>query len=164
MSISSKSVSSKPRDDFLLVRVSRVCFVVYTLVLITATHWPGLAIKGPITRTDLVIHVNAFGLWTLLLGLTRWIRSSRCLRRQALMVGLIGVGFGWLDETTQPLFSRVFDWLDVAANMTGAILASLVLLLIWMRGNGWSCRISTDPADPGDPDDSLAQPPADTRS
>jgi len=136
----------------------RSCFVLYTLVLITATHWPGLAIKGPFTRTDLVIHINAFGLWTLLLGSTQWIRSSCCLRRQALMVGLIGIGFGWLDETTQPIFSRVFDWLDVAADMTGAILASLLLLLIWLRHNNWSCQI------PDDSVDSLAQPPADTRS
>ncbi len=154
-------MSSKASDVSVLVRSIRVCFVLYTLILITATHWPGLAIKGPITRTDLVIHVGAFGLWTLLLGSTQWIRSSRCLRRQALMVGLIGIGFGWLDETTQPLFSRVFDWFDVAANMTGSILASLVLLLIWMRSNGWSCRIGSDP---DDPDDSLAQLPTDTRS
>jgi len=133
----------------------RAFFVIYTLALLTATHWPGLAVKGPFSRTDLIIHVGAFGLWTLLLGMSGLIRSSCCIRRQALMVGLIGIGFGWADELTQPLFDRVFDWLDVAADMTGAILASLVLLFIWYRKNGWQCRIDGD---------SLAQPATDARS
>ncbi len=133
----------------------RAFFIMYTLALLTATHWPGLAFKGPFSRTDLIIHAGAFGFWTIMLGMSGWIRSSCCVRRQALMVGLIGVGFGWADETTQPLFSRVFDWLDVAADMTGAILASLVLLVFWYRKNGWQCRMDGD---------SLAQPAADARS
>ncbi|MBL4810311.1 MAG: VanZ family protein [Phycisphaerales bacterium] len=133
----------------------RVFFIMYTLTLLTATHWPGLSVKGPFSRTDLIIHTGAFGFWTIVFGMSGWVRSSCCIRRQALMVGLIGIGFGLGDEITQPLFSRVFDWLDVAANMTGAILASLVLLFFWYRKNGNQCSIAPD---------SLAQPPADARS
>ena len=142
----------------LFIKASRVCFVLYTITLLTATHWPKLTVQGPIPRTDLVVHLSAFGLWTLLLGATQWIRSSCCIRRQALMVGLLGVVFGWFDELTQPLFTRVFDLTDVAANMTGAILAAVVLSLLWYRKNGNRCRISHVTPD------SLAQPPVDARS
>ena len=127
----------------------------YTLALLTATHWPGLAFKGPFSRTDLIIHAGAFGFWTIMLGMSGWIRSTCCIRRQALMVGLIGIGFGLADETTQPLFSRVFDWWDVAADMAGAILAGVVLFVYWYRKNGNQCSITSD---------SLAQPPSDARS
>jgi len=137
------------------IKVLRVFFILYTLALITATHWPGLAVKGPFSRIDLVIHCGAFGLWTLLLGGTGWIKSSCCVRRKALVVGLVGIAFGWIDETTQPLFSRVFDWLDIAADMTGAIGASLVLLIVYSKQSGGQCHITPD---------SVAQPPADARS
>lgn len=144
-----------PSSPSFQIQALRVFIVVYTLALITATHWPGLAVRSSFSRMDLVIHLGSFGCWTFMLGMTGWIRSSCCIRRQALMVGLIGIGFGLADETTQPLFSRVFDWLDVAADMTGAILASLALLLIWYRKNGNQCYITPD---------SLAQPATDARS
>ncbi len=147
---------SKPTPFQSLVRV---CFVLYTLTLLTATHWPKLTVKGPIERTDLVVHLGAFGLWTTLLGLTGWVQSKTCIKRQALMLALFGIGFGILDETTQPLFSRVFDITDVAADMTGAILASLMLLLYWYWRNGWSCRITTLSSP-----ESMDQPTADARS
>ncbi len=126
----------------------RIAFVVYTMTLLTATHWPGLAVKGPFSRTDLLIHLGAFGLWTLLLGMTGWVRSKTCVRRRALYVGLIGMGFGAFDELTQPLFRRVFDWLDVAADMSGAALAGFVLFLFWYWKNGKRCMIEPqhDPA------------------
>lgn len=149
-------MSSKPTTVQSFVRV---CFVLYTLTLLTATHWPKLTIPGPIHRTDLVVHLGAFGLWTILLGLTGWVSSKTSIKRQAVMVALIGIGFGILDETTQPIFSRVFDLTDVAADMTGAILASLALLLYWSRKNGWSCSIKTETSP-----ESMDQPTADARS
>lgn len=136
-------------------RLLRVFLILYTLALLTATHWPGLAVKGPFNRMDLVIHCGVFGLWTFMLGMTGWIRFTCCVRRQALIVGLIGIAFGWLDETTQPLFSRVFDWLDIAADMTGAIGASIVLLIVYSKQSGGRSHITPD---------SVAQPPVDARS
>jgi hypothetical protein len=124
----------------------RIAFVVYTITLLTATHWPGLAVKGPFSRTDLMVHLGAFGLWTLLLGMTGWVRSKTCVRRRALIVGLIGMGFGAFDELTQPLFRRVFDWLDLGADMSGAVLASLVLFLFWYWKNGNRCMIDPESA------------------
>lgn len=147
---------SKPTPFTVLVRV---CFVLYTITLLTATHWPQLTIPGPIHRTDLVVHLGAFGLWTILLGLTGWIRSKHCIRRQTLVIALIGIGFGILDETTQPLFSRVFDWTDIAADIAGVILASLALMLYWYQKNSWSFQIQSDSET-----ESMDQPPADARS
>jgi len=143
--------SANPHRIILL----RAFFIIYTLALLTATHWPGLGVPGPFSRMDLVVHFGAFGCWTIMLGMSGWIRSSRCIRRQALIVGLIGIGFGWADELTQPIFDRVFDWLDIAADMSGVILASLVLFIVWYRKNGNQCSIVPD---------SLAQPASDARS
>lgn len=140
-------------------RLVRVCFVLYTLILLTATHWPKLTVPGPIPRPDLVAHLGAFGLWTILLGLTGWVSSKHCIMRQSLLIALIGICFGIIDETTQPLVSRVFDWTDIAANITGAILGSLALMTYWSWKNNWSCRIQIDSAS-----DSMDQPPANARS
>jgi len=87
-----------------------------------------------------------------MLGLSGWVQPSGSIRRRAIIVGLIGIGFGLTDELTQPLFSRVFDWWDVGADMTGAVLASLALLIIW-RKMGTAGQT-----------DSLAPSPSDARS
>jgi len=126
------------------IDAAQMVFVLYTLTLLTATHWPGLAIKGPFSRTDLIIHAGAFGLWTLLLGATGWVQSKTCIRKQTLKVALIGIAFSVFDETTQPMFNRVFDLLDLAADAVGAVLASLVLLFFWYKHNGGQCRIQQD--------------------
>ncbi|MFK7760234.1 MAG: VanZ family protein [Phycisphaerales bacterium] len=139
-----------------LIRVAWVC---YTVILLTATHWPKLAIKGPIERTDLVLHMSAFGLWTLLLGGTGWVCSRCCVARRALVVCLIGIGFGAFDETTQPFFQRVFDWTDLAADAAGAILASVVLLIVWSWIQKRKFVQSTEASA-----ESVAHSPADTRS
>lgn len=143
----------------LIQNTFRIGFVIYTLALLTATHWPGLAVKGPFSRTDLLIHVGAFGLWTILLGMTGWVRSKCCVHRSALLVGLIGIGFGCFDELTQPMFHRVFDWLDLAANTTGAIVASVVLFVIWHFKNGKQCLI-----EPESTSETMAQTDPKTRS
>ena len=118
---------------------ARVVFVVYTLALVTATHWPGLAVRGPVERTDLLVHIGAFGGWALLLGATRWLRARGRPAREGLRVCLVAVGFGVVDEVTQPLMSRVFDVLDLGANFTGAALggaAVTVVLLARARARG----------------------------
>lgn len=88
-------------------------FVVYTLALLTATHWPGLTVQGPVRRTDLVIHFGAFFTWTVLLALTGLIGQS------AGRLAVAGLAFAVLDETTQPLFGRMFDWWDLLTNAAG---------------------------------------------
>jgi VanZ family protein len=92
-----------------------------TAALLTATHWPGLAIEGPIDRPDLVIHVLAFTVWAALLAMATGLRLPMLL--------VIGVLFAGFDEATQPLFNRVFDWWDLAADGMGLVLGSFALLV-----------------------------------
>lgn len=97
-------------------RAAVAAFVLYTLVLLTATHWPALEIRGPVVRSDLYIHFAAFGLWTVLLGL------SGLLGRPLWKLALAGALFAVVDETTQPLFDRTLDPLDLLANWGGVAL------------------------------------------
>lgn len=112
----------------------RVGLAVYTMALLTATHWPGLTIKGPVSRTDLVIHAGVFCVWTCLLfwsgfvGVGGRYRRS-CLKRRLIWTGVAGVCFGAFDELTQPMFSRVADPLDVLADWFGVLVGCGV---IWM--------------------------------
>lgn len=94
-------------------RVGLAAFMVYTLVLLTATHWPALEIRSPVARSDLYIHSAAFGVWTVLLGL------SGLLGRSLWKLAVAGVLFAIFDETTQPLFNRTYDTLDLLADWGG---------------------------------------------
>ncbi|MCA9303121.1 MAG: VanZ family protein [Phycisphaerales bacterium] len=114
----------KPRTLF------RVVWILYALALLTATHWPGLAVpKGPISRMDLVIHAIAFAGWTLLLFFTAWITPG-CTTRRIIWTAVVAIIFAAFDELTQPLFTRTADWTDYAADSAGIVLMSL-LLLAW---------------------------------
>lgn len=117
------------------ITLARAAFVGYTLALVTATHWPGLAVEGPVERTDLVIHAGAFAGWAVLLFLTRWLATPRRPLAEGLRVALAAVCFAVLDETTQPLVSRVFDWTDLAADILGAAggAGAVCLWIVWTR-------------------------------
>lgn len=115
--------------------VFRVGFVLYTSALLTATHWPGLAIHGPIDRTDLVIHAGVFFWWTVLLyGAGLVATGARfgcgCFKRRIVWTAMAGIVFAVFDEKTQPIFGRVEDWTDMAADSLGVLVACGV---IW----GW---------------------------
>ena len=117
-------------------KAARVAWIIYTTALLTATHWPGLTIKGPIDRTDLIIHAGVFCIWTCLLYATRWIGGCTCGTRRLVWTGVAAICFATFDESTQPLFRRVFDWWDLAADYTGVLLALALLTAtqrIWPR-------------------------------
>lgn len=108
-------------------RLLRVVFVAYAAVLFVATHKPGVDVNVvPGWRLDLLIHLAAFGLWTLLLGLTGWLGSAGRARGLGVLMA-VGVAYAVLDESTQalPIFDRVFDLTDMAANSMGALLGAL---------------------------------------
>ncbi len=109
-------------------RVLRVVFFAYAVVLFVATHKRGVDVNVvPGWRLDLLIHMGAFGLWTFLLGLTGWLGDVRKLRG-VLVLMAVGVGYAILDESSQalPMYDRVFDLTDMAANSIGAVLASFL--------------------------------------
>lgn len=113
--------------------VFRVALALYTAALLTATHWPGMVIHGPVDRTDLIIHACVFCLWTLLLFGAGLVSSAVAtpdggerelgLGRRLAWVFVLGVCFAVFDELTQPLFSRVADPWDLAADIAGVLLA-----------------------------------------
>lgn len=104
-----------------------IAWIVYASALLTATHWPGLAVpEGPVSRMDLVVHASAFAGWTLLLFLTKWITPG-CTTRRITWTALVAVCFAGFDELTQPLFTRTADWTDYIADVSGVLLMSLVL-------------------------------------
>ena len=110
----------------------RIAFVAYAVVLFIATHKPGVDVNVvPGIRLDLFIHAGAFGLWALLLGLTGWLGDVG-RARQAVLLALISSAYAVVDEATQavPIFDRVFDVRDMAANVGGALLASVAACLI----------------------------------
>lgn len=111
----------------------RVVFVMYTMALLTATHWPGLTIKGPITRMDLVIHAGVLFWWTVLLFTTQWVatRGCGCFKRRLVWTGVAGFVYSVFDELTQPMFGRVADKYDVMADWFGVLVACGVIALWW---------------------------------
>ena len=119
-------------------RTLRIAFVAYALVLFIATHKPRVDVNVvPGFRLDLFVHAGAFGLWTLLLAATGWLGDPRTVRGFLLLVA-VAVAYAVADEASQavPIFERVFDLRDMAANVSGALLAAVVATvsrLFWDR-------------------------------
>ena len=127
----------KRRSNLLRTWV-RVVLALYTSALLTATHWPGLTIEGPIDRTDLVIHAGVLFWWTVLLYGSGLIASGGCgcLKRRLVWTGVAGFAFAVFDESTQPMFHRVFDPLDLAADFFGVAIAIAGIALCRRRWGG----------------------------
>lgn len=114
----------------------RAVFALYALALVTATHWPGLAIASHgISRLDLVIHTGAFACWASLFA-TCGFFGPVTGRHNLVRSMAIALAYAILDELTQgiPALRRTVDPLDLAANGTGIALAA-VALSIWARAN-----------------------------
>lgn len=120
-------------------RARLAAFVLYTLVLLTATHWPALDIQGPVVRSDLYIHFAAFGLWTVLLGM------SGLVGRSVWKLALAGALFAVANETTQPLVNRTLDPMDLLANWGGVALGCGAMALFWR----WWDRRQVGGGEPG---------------
>ena len=110
---------------------ARAAFVVYALVLVTATHWPQLRIDGgPIPRPDLLIHIAAFGLWTCLLIATELLGPwrSKAAIGKCVVIALV---YAAIDEGTQaiPALGRTVALDDYLANALGVILAGIAALI-----------------------------------
>ncbi|MCA9275777.1 MAG: VanZ family protein [Phycisphaerales bacterium] len=113
----------------------RIAWALYTLALLTATHWPGLVVDGPVDWIDKIIHCGVFCIWTCLFYMSGLVLGQRRL----LWTVLIGFGYAIFDETTQPMFDRVFDLLDLAADALGVLLAAGLITAtrrVWPRFRG----------------------------
>ena len=96
----------------------RLAFICYALALEIGTHWPSLEIGPEVPATDKTIHLIAFGGATMLLFLTRWVRS-------VWLTGLIVFCWSMLDELSQniPGLGRTSHWHDMLANALGILVA-----------------------------------------
>lgn len=118
----------------------RVCFVLYAIALVTATHWPALTLEVPgLDRPDLLIHMTAFGGWFGLFWLSGFVGPPGSWRSIRLCV-LIAVVVAAIDEYSQgiPGLKRTVAWDDFFSNCAGiaigAAVASVVYLLCRPRG------------------------------
>ena len=103
----------------------------YGLILAIGTHWPRLRIDGPVARSDLYIHVAAFGVLGGVLTLAAlW--GAPASRRNLVRALAVGVVFAALDEITQanPGLGRTAGFDDFLADVVGlsAGVASAALL------------------------------------
>ncbi|MEM1183480.1 MAG: VanZ family protein [Planctomycetota bacterium] len=110
--------------------VRRGVFLAYAVVLFTATHWPSLKIDGPVPRTDLWLHVGAFGAWTLLFGFAEFIGRWRD-RTTPLRLIACGIVYAAMDELLQaiPVLNRFATIEDYVANLVGVFAGATIILI-----------------------------------
>ena len=120
----------KPDAKDLLRRKTRpwrAAFVVYALLLTTATHWPALdiarAVGGEFESPDKIIHQLAFAGLLVLLWRTRWVP-------RVWQAGVIVLAWTVFDELTQafPVLDRTFSVQDLVASQIG-----VVVTMAWFR-------------------------------
>ena len=114
----------------------RQIFVAYALLLFVATHWPQLRISGPPIRSDLIMHVVAFGTWAFLFAAAHWIGNWNSWRGLSWPLA-ISIVYAAIDEGLQaiPALGRTCAWDDFAANCGGVVLgiASARLAREWVN-------------------------------
>jgi hypothetical protein len=96
----------------------RIAFILFTITLTVATHWPKLTLP-PTGPSDKTAHLIAFGLFTFLLWRTGWIRSR-------ILTVIIALIWAQIDEITQgfELLGRHVTWHDALANALGVMIVS----------------------------------------
>lgn len=113
------------------MRPIRLAFAAYAVVLFVGTHWPKLNIQGPVPRSDLWVHLVAFGTWCTLVTLCG-IFGARLSRRNLVLSWVLALGYACIDEGLQgiPALGRTCAWDDLAMNALGITIASTGLALV----------------------------------
>lgn len=132
-----RTTSSTASEKTTASRQALACLILYWLGLCLATHWrnpwpPG----GTPSYPDKLVHFTAYGVLAGLAvyALGKWLSSrgrSLAAWHAAAILATI-VAYGLLDEFTQPLTGRDFEWLDWAADINGAA-SGMLLALLWRR-------------------------------
>jgi len=108
------------------------------LLLVLATHWPNPWSPGSGPRyPDKLVHLAAYTVLAFLVVpvIRRLTSGNKDRFRVALVFSWVAVAaFGLLDETTQPLTGRDFEWFDWLADSVGAA-CGLALGRAWFRGD-----------------------------
>ena len=111
--------ASNPRRQRVLGLVFFVGFVIFSMVLLTATHLPHIptVARGP--GVDKWLHFSAYGCQTILAMGVLYCTDRLVLKNVAFLIVLLTT-FGAVDELTQPMFHRqaeLFDWLADCAGV-----------------------------------------------
>lgn len=105
----------------------RGALALYWLVLVTATHWPGLTEDDvpdlgwlPFDKT---MHVLTFAGLAALLTWSRWF-DRRGVGFNAVAAVVIGMVYGGVEEITQPYFGRTAALDDLLADLVGLMIGA----------------------------------------
>lgn len=118
---------------------ARPIVVIYWLALVTATHWPNLAIDQPQIQAlhpDKLIHVALYATLVVLLTLARPIGRSWDCGFQIALCAVVAAAYSIIDEVTQPMFGRTYSTIDVAANLVGVVVGLALLPVVWRWARG----------------------------
>lgn len=109
-------------------------FAIFAIALALGTHWPGVRIEGSMPRSDLLVHVAAFGAWTSFLMACRFFGPMLSWRNILWSSG-IALIYAAVDESTQgiPALRRTVAIEDFLASATGVAGAT---------GAAWLARIA----------------------
>lgn len=107
--------------------------LVWTLLVLTATHWPNPNIDLDPLGGDKTVHFVAYGIWGAL-AVRGWARSFRQAAGAASLGGMLAA----LDEVTQPFFGRHADTADWMADLLGLLIG--VAMALWWRDGRQSLR------------------------
>ena len=106
----------------------------YCALLVALTHWPN---PWPVTREphhfDKIVHFSLYFVLAALGLHALSVRTRNPSPRHVLIVFAVVTAFGLLDEVTQPLVRRDFDWFDWLADSLGALTGV-------MAYNAWRLR------------------------
>lgn len=117
----------------------RAAFWVYAIVLFVGLHWPALDVRiEGVERPDLIVHLGAFSVWSLLLWATGY---AGAIDRWGtlLIVALMACGYAALDERLQavPWIRRNCAWDDLQANWMGVGIGVIVAaVIVGLSGRG----------------------------
>ncbi|HVU86117.1 MAG TPA: VanZ family protein [Pirellulales bacterium] len=104
-------------------RAATAALVLYWLTLLTATHWPYKVppAQQPMLSSDKLLHFSAYAGLGFLLTFVAWTRNRPGKPLPILALLLVAVTAGFVDEITQPLTARDFEWMDWVADILGAL-------------------------------------------
>jgi VanZ family protein len=107
--------------------------ILYTGLIFSLSSIPDLSAPGDLKVEDKVIHVVEYFFWGLLLrrGTDRTVGGSGL--RNAFVAVLAGAALAYADESFQRTVGRQYSVYDMAADVTGVILAQVAYGAILMR-------------------------------
>ena len=99
-----------------------VGFVLYSIVLVIATHLPNVTTVVRVPGVDKLLHFGAYGCQaTLAMGVL--CVAGRASSKSTVLLIIALACFGGVDEITQPVFGRQAEFLDWVADCVGIVLA-----------------------------------------